>query len=97
MVAVEAKPFSFSVAAFFRDIDFQQTLIYTLKGLPPGSGLILGAKDGHFHGTPTVSDFLASPMTLQLKVSDGRGGQVESTLFVVVQPGQVFDIYRDVF
>lgn len=50
-----------------------QPLVYSISGLPIGSGLSLGPMTGVFSGTPNEADYRASPLVLSVFASNEQG------------------------
>lgn len=74
-------------------------LIYSVAGLPLGSGLGIGPLTGIFSGTPNFADLRASPLVLSVFASNeqnsdpknkvcasqGQGGRARSDLIIIVE------------
>ena len=86
----ENRGVSFDIRPFFSDADdhsAQSNLAFSIRGLPPGTGLRLVV--GVVQGAPSAADRLASPMSLTVTAVDGAGGQASGILFVVVTPANL--------
>jgi len=81
----------------FYEPDFQP-LIYSVAGLPIGSGMGIGPITGIFSGTPNMADFRASPLILSVFASNeqdvspndvcagqGQGGRARADLIIVIE------------
>jgi hypothetical protein len=68
MQGTVGQPFSFDARSFFFDAGGNALLTFSLRGLPPGTGLRF--TNGVLDGAPSISDFLASPMGLSITVKD---------------------------
>lgn len=79
--------FSLDVRPAFSDPD-GDPLVLTATGLPPS----LPLNGGVIAGTPTLTDALASPFTVAVTASDGRGGSVTEGFLLFVAPPGVADI-----
>lgn len=75
-----------------------QPLIYSVAGLPVGSGLGIGPITGIFSGTPNMADFRASPLVLSVFASNeqnvnrntacasqGQGGRARADLIIIIE------------
>ena len=75
-----------------------QPLIYSVAGLPVGSGMGIGPITGIFSGTPNMADFRASPLVLSVFASNeqnvnrnsvcasqGQGGRARADLIIIIE------------
>lgn len=99
IIAIQGEPFAGMFNLHFYDPDWEP-LIYSVSGLPPGSGLSIGPNTGIMTGTPNIADVYASPMSLRIhatnemhaafgefRVCPAGGGRVYQDLTIVVELG----------
>lgn len=83
--AVAGRRFSGALSQHFVDPDAGDVLVFSINGLPPGSGLDMDTT-GTLSGFPNDQDLAASPLRIKVKADDNRGGIVFGSFDLIVQP-----------
>lgn len=86
--AFVGNPCVFSFAKRFSDPDGDK-LLYSVDGLPEGSGLFVKSNIGVIGGRPTPADALASPLMLVIRATDKKDGVVEAVFTITIKQAQV--------
>jgi len=80
--AIENEPFRLELAAYFDDIDPDDSLKFSAKGLPKGGRLKIDSTSGLLSGTPNASDVRDTAYNIEITATDNHGASA-SLIFLL--------------
>ena len=82
--AIESNPFELALAAYFDDIDVDDTFRYSASGLPSSRNLAIDPASGVLSGTPSFTDARDSAYSVRVVATDSAGSSASIDFQLII-------------
>jgi VCBS repeat-containing protein len=82
--AIESIPFLLALAGYFGDIDADDSLRFSAKGLPKGGRLKIDSTSGLLAGTPNGSDVRDAAYSIEITATDNHGASASLEFLLTI-------------
>lgn len=82
--AIEGIPFLLTLAEYFGDIDADDSLRFSAKGLPKGGRLKIDPTSGLLSGTPSASDVRDAAYNVEITATDNHGASTSLEFLLTI-------------
>lgn len=82
--AIEDRPFRLELAGYFGDIDADDSLKFSAKGLPKGGRLNIDSDSGLLSGTPNAFDVRDAAYIIEITATDNQGASASLEFLLTI-------------